>query len=207
MGFEVSTEKEIAIKVDPVESKESTLEREAKFYRLVKGGTGVPNLYWYGIEHNYRALVTDFLGPSLDQLLKYCKGAFSLKTVLLIADQILDRIEWIHSKGLVYNNIDPSKFVVGLEEKQDKIFVIDFGNCQKYLDEDGNHFSFQNETASLNWNPCYRSINSHINKSKDKDMQKLAVATIWRASATCWSISSAADSPGTRSTWPRSPLT
>ena len=79
--------------------------------------------------------MTDNFGPSLDQLLKYCKGTFSLKTVLLIADQILDRIEWIHSKGLVYNNIDPTNFVVGLGEKQDKIFVVDFGNCQKYLDE------------------------------------------------------------------------
>lgn len=78
--------------------------------------------------------MTDFFGPSLEQLLKYCQGTFSLKTVLLIADQILDRIEWIHSKGLVYNNVDPSNFVVGLGEKQDKIFTIDFGNCQKYLD-------------------------------------------------------------------------
>lgn len=134
LAYELSTEKEVAIKVDPVFDKESSLEIQAKFYRLVKGGTGIPNLYWYGIEHNYRALVTDIFGPSLDQLLKYCNGTFSLKTVLLIADQILDRIEWIHSKGLVYNNIDPTNFVVGLGEKQDKIFVIDFGNCQKYLD-------------------------------------------------------------------------
>lgn len=100
---------------------------------------GIPNLYWYGIEHNYRALVTDIFGPSLEQLLKYCKGTFSLKTVLLIADQILDRIEWIHSKGLVYNNIEPDNFVVGLGEKQDKIFVVDFRNCQKYEGEEGHH--------------------------------------------------------------------
>jgi predicted Ser/Thr protein kinase len=75
--------------LDSVADKDSTLEREAKFYRLVKGGTGIPNLYWYGIENNFRALVTDILGPSLEHLLKYCKGKFSLKTVLLIADQIL----------------------------------------------------------------------------------------------------------------------
>jgi hypothetical protein len=58
----------------------------------VKGGTGIPNLYWYGIEHERNALVTDLYGPSLEQLLKYCKGTFTLKTVLLIADQALDRI-------------------------------------------------------------------------------------------------------------------
>ena len=73
--------------------------------------------------------MTDVFGPSLGQLLKYCQGSFTLKTVLLIADQIFDRIEWIHSKGLVYNNVDPANFVVGLGEKQDKIFVVDLGNC------------------------------------------------------------------------------
>lgn len=92
LAYELSTEKELAIKVDPVDFKDSTLEREAKIYRIVKGGTGIPNLYWYGIENNLRVIVTDIFGPSLEQLLKYCKGVFTLKTVLLVADQLLDRL-------------------------------------------------------------------------------------------------------------------
>jgi hypothetical protein len=75
-----------------VENKASHLEKEAKIYQLVKGGVGIPNLYWFGVENNYRALVTDILGPSLEQLLKFCKGVFTLKTVLLLIDQIMDRI-------------------------------------------------------------------------------------------------------------------
>lgn len=111
---------------------------------MVKGGVGIPNLYWFGIENNYRTLVTDVYGPSLEQLLKYCKGIFSLKTVLMIADQLLDRIEWVHSKGLIYNDIEPDNFLVGLGEKQDKIFLIDFGSCQKYQDANGQHLKFEN---------------------------------------------------------------
>ena len=83
------------------------LEREAKFYRTVKGGEGIPNLYWYGIEHNNRVLISDVYGPSLQQLLTFCGGTSFLKTPLLIADQVLQRIEWVHSKGLVYNDIEP----------------------------------------------------------------------------------------------------
>jgi len=49
MGYELATEAEIAIKVDSVTDKDSTLEREAKFYRVLKGGEGFPNLYWYGV--------------------------------------------------------------------------------------------------------------------------------------------------------------
>lgn len=125
-----------------MDEKEPSLEREAKFYRIVKGGVGIPNLYWYGIENNYRTLVTDIYGPSLEQLLRYCKGAFSLKTVLLIAEQVLERVEWVHSKGLVYNDIDPENFLVGLGAQQDKIFMVDFGSCQRYLDAENQHLKF-----------------------------------------------------------------
>lgn len=68
---------------------------------------GIPNLYWYGVENNYKALITDIYGPSLKQLMQFCEGKFSLKTTLLIVDQILDRIEWVHSKKFIYNDMDP----------------------------------------------------------------------------------------------------
>lgn len=96
-------------------------------------------MYWYGVEHDYRVLITDVYGPSLQQLLTYCGGKFSLKTVLLILDQLLDRIEWVHSKNLTYNDICPENFLVGLKEKADKIFIVDFGNCKKFVDEKNKH--------------------------------------------------------------------
>ena len=99
----------------------------------------MPNLYWFGVEHNYRAMVTDVYGPSLEHLSKFCEGKFSLKTTLLVIDQLIDRIQWVHSKNLVYNDIDSSNFLVGLGKKADKIFVVDFGNCRKFVDEENNH--------------------------------------------------------------------
>jgi len=48
---------------------------------------------------------------------------------------LIDRIQWIHSKNLVYNDIDSENFLVGLGKKADKIFVVDFGNCRKFVDE------------------------------------------------------------------------
>jgi serine/threonine protein kinase len=81
---------------------------------LIRNLVGIPNLYWYGNEHNYRVLVTDNLGPTLDQLLKYCEGKFSLKTVLMAVDQIIDRIQWVHDKKFIYNDIDPENLLIGL---------------------------------------------------------------------------------------------
>ncbi|MCL4116647.1 UNVERIFIED_CONTAM: hypothetical protein GTU68_055996, partial [Idotea baltica] len=103
---------------------------------------GIPALCWYGIENNYRALITDVYGPSLKQLMQFCGGKFTLKTTLLVVDQLIDRINWVHQKKFIYNDIDPENFLVGLREQADKIFMVDFGSCKKYLDENDNHIVF-----------------------------------------------------------------
>lgn len=95
---------------------------------------GVPNLYWHGKEHDYSALVIDVLGPTLADLLRYCSGKFSLKTVLMITDQIIDRLESIHSKKLVYRDIKPANFLIGMGPKTDKIYIIDFELAEKFVD-------------------------------------------------------------------------
>src|SRR5690349_10141973 len=106
-------------------------------------------------------MVTDIYGPSLADLLKYCKHKFSLKTTLIIADQLLERLEWIHSKNLVYNDIDPENFLVGLLKKADKIFVVDYGNCRKFVDEEENHYFIGKEENKVKNNVRFRSLHQH----------------------------------------------
>lgn len=74
--------------------------------------------------------------------MKFCEGKFSLKTVLLIADQVMDRLQWVHSKNLVYGDLDTENLLVGLKEKADKIFLVDYGSCRKFVDGDQNHVGF-----------------------------------------------------------------
>ena len=52
----------------------------------------------------------------------------------MIAQQIIDRIQWLHNQNLVYNDIDTENFLVGLGKKADKIFIVDFGNVRKFVD-------------------------------------------------------------------------
>ena len=47
---------------------------------------GIPNIYWFGVEGDFNCMVTDLMGPTLEDLVKYCNGKFDLKTVLMIAD-------------------------------------------------------------------------------------------------------------------------
>lgn len=82
----------------------------------------------------------------------------------MIFDQIIDRIKWIHDKKFIYNDINSQNFLVGLKEKADKIFIIDFGNCKKYVDEKNKHIQLGQDKNSYQMNLRFKSIHGHLNK-------------------------------------------
>lgn len=77
----------------------------------------MPNVHWFGVEGDYNVMVIDLLGPSLEDLLNYCKRKFSMKTVLMLADQMLQRIEFIHSRHFLHRDIKPDNFLIGIGKK------------------------------------------------------------------------------------------
>lgn len=53
---------------------------------------GIPTIKWCGAEGDYNVMVMELLGPSLEDLFNFCSRKFSLKTVLLLADQMVRKI-------------------------------------------------------------------------------------------------------------------
>jgi casein kinase I family protein HRR25 len=94
LGVNIVSGEEVAIKLESVKAKHPQLEYESKVYKSLAGGVGVPFVRWYGTECDYNAMVLDLLGPSLEDLFNFCNRRFSLKTVLLLADQLVSLLSW-----------------------------------------------------------------------------------------------------------------
>lgn len=76
-------------------------------------------------------MVTDRLGPSLEVLRMECGGKFSLKSTLMLADQLLARLQFIHEQGFVHRDVKPDNFLVGRGSTRHVVFVIDFGLAKR----------------------------------------------------------------------------
>ena len=81
----------------------------------------------------------DLMGPSLEYLFTETFRKFSLKTVLMLIDQMILRIEYIHNKHFLHRDIKPDNFCMGLNKTSKKIFILDFGLANRYIQRDGKH--------------------------------------------------------------------
>lgn len=88
-GENIVTHEEVAVKLESLKTKHQQLHIEAKLYKLMNGGVGIPQVRWWGYEGEYNVMVMELLGPSLEDLFNFCSRKFSLKTVLLLADQMV----------------------------------------------------------------------------------------------------------------------
>src|SRR3989338_8886601 len=172
LGQDNENNSNYAIKVEPKKNKYCLLETEYNIIRYTnqrEDSHPVIHSYWFGSDKKNYYLVTDLLGKSLDKLKMECGGKFSLKTVLMLAEQIIHRVKFYHDRNIIHRDIKPENFLI---EKNDtdtkKIYLIDFGLARKYRKSSNKQHIPYRENKPHIGTARYMSIYAHERKEQSR---------------------------------------
>lgn len=179
-GINIQTKEEVAIKVEKIQNEEMrSVFREVQFLKRLENIKGVPKVYWSGSIGQYDIMVLTLLGKDLASFLKiYHK--FSLKTVILLADQILSILEEVHNAGIVHRDLKPENLVMGRGENNNQVYMIDFGISKVYRDAYGRHIPWRDKKSFIG-TARYASCAAHegIEISRKDDLESLAYVLLF----------------------------
>lgn len=174
----IRTNEYVAIKRELINNNLKLLKNESTIYQYLNGCEYVPQVKWYGKDNNYYYMVINLLGNSLEYLI-HKLNRFSLTLVLKLGIKILNILKTIHDKGLVHRDIKPDNFLFGLNQIN-KLYLIDFGFCKSYFDENKEHIKIKLTNGLIGSNN-YASINAHKKKelSRRDDLESLCYMLIY----------------------------
>eukprot|EP00388_Colpodella_angusta_P005051 GDKJ01015930.1.p1 GENE.GDKJ01015930.1~~GDKJ01015930.1.p1 ORF type:complete len:420 (+),score=82.91 GDKJ01015930.1:125-1384(+) len=192
IGTHISSNEDIAIKLEPLRARHPQLLYEAKIYKMLGGQPGIPGIYWWGHEGEWTCIVIELLGPSLEDLFTQCRRHFSLKTVLMVGEQMLTRIQMLHEHSYLHRDIKPDNFLVGTARGPSRfrrpppacedlpssavnstwaapapnsssvVYMLDFGLCKRYRDARTLEHIPYRTGKSLTGTARYASLATHL---------------------------------------------
>ncbi|CAL8114038.1 unnamed protein product [Orchesella dallaii] len=146
LGFDLLRKKKVAIKfqrkliTSEEKSTASAISTASIEYKTLEhlqtlgAGEGFPEVYYFhepSKEKDDEYFVMELCGPSIWDLFHKCNKSFTLKTILLIADQLIVLLQQLHTAGYLHRDIKPDNILMGLSSKSDILHLVDFGLATK----------------------------------------------------------------------------
>lgn len=102
---------------------------EASLMEDLTGCVGVPFYRWMGETEGRMTLATDPYGSNLEELLQFSGRDFNMQGIAFIAEQMISRLECIHSRFFVHGKLTPFSFAAGhCNWQQTQILLVDFSS-------------------------------------------------------------------------------
>ena len=179
-GKNIRSNEEVAIKIESIATQSKLLKNESIIYQYLLNTNGIPSVKWYGRDSRNYYMVINLLGESL-QVVKENVGVFSLKSTLQIGIQVITLLKTIHDKGLIHRDIKPDNFLFGLNDKKNQLYIIDFGFCRTFINNDTKEHIPMAKLNNLIGSLTYASINAHnyIELSRRDDLESLFYMLIY----------------------------
>lgn len=171
----LKNKKQYALKLDL--KRKGQILTEAKILAEIQTAPGIPKLYDKGKTENFSYMVITLLGDNLSTTLKNCGGRFTLGTVANVGTQLLNRVEYLHSKGYIHRDLKPQQFL--LDQPNTMIYLVDYGLAKKFLIAK-NHIPFQTHCPRAG-NSTFASLNNHmgIRQSRRDDLESISYMLIY----------------------------
>ena len=167
--------------MEDINAAQPQLIAEYKIYKYLQNGFGIPKVYECSKSKKNIIVIMELLGESLEKKLNKCNRKFSLLTVLMIGEQLVTRLEFIHSKNYLHRDIKPDNFLVGRGHKNNIIYAIDFGLAKKYKDpKTWFHIPYR-DGKNLTGTARYASTNTHLGmeQSRRDDIEALGYMLLY----------------------------
>lgn len=184
LATDSKTGKEVAIKIESLKLREKQLKMEQYLYDRIhadKTRLGFSRLVGAGVQDGFSYMVISILHMSLDRLVRDCPGGkFSLKTLFMVADQAITRLQTFHGIGFIHQDLKPGNLMVGSGRYAPVLYLIDFGMARPYLDDTTRTHIACTHGNMIVGTKSFLSVNMHkgIRCSRRDDMESLLYVLI-----------------------------
>ena len=170
---------EVALKVEKI-NPNLVLRKEYDTLKELEGGIGIPRVYDFITHNDKNIMVFEKLGKSLEFFKNYVPRHLSLKTVLMLSQQMITRVQYLHNSGFIHRDIKPENFTMGLDLRANQVYIIDFGLAKRYIESSGNHIKMISG-KKLTGTARYCSIWTHegLEQSRRDDLEVLGMNMIY----------------------------